>query len=337
MARKQGYKVTTRLVHGPEHSAKWDFEHHVTPPLSSSTTYRLDSAERGSRGFAEFGRLVRDSGDAPGLHLRPPGRADALDPRGRAGRRRGRRRLPDLRLGHGRDLGHAADPDEGRRRGRRAPDPVRLHALAAGQLASALRPGGEARRRSATSTALREAISERTRVIYFESPVNPTLELIDIAAGARAGRRAQPRPAAGAAHPDRDRQHLRHALLPAPAGARRRHRGAQPDQEPGRLRHRDRRRRDLPQVAAGGAQAVPQGPGRDPLLQVGLGHHGLRPADPGAAAQAPAVHRQEGRHLAGEAGRRRRASSTRGWRATPGASWPSASTATATATSRRAA
>ena len=40
------YKVTTRLVHGPEHSAKWDFTHHVTPPLSSSTTYRLDSARR---------------------------------------------------------------------------------------------------------------------------------------------------------------------------------------------------------------------------------------------------------------------------------------------------
>src|SRR5439155_25703209 len=39
MARRQDYKVTTRLVHGPEHSAKWDFTHHVTPPLSSSTTY----------------------------------------------------------------------------------------------------------------------------------------------------------------------------------------------------------------------------------------------------------------------------------------------------------
>src|SRR5204862_480856 len=65
MARKQDYKVTTRLVHGPEHSSKWDFTHHVTPPLSSSTTYRLDSAQRGARGFAEFGRLVRDTGEPP--------------------------------------------------------------------------------------------------------------------------------------------------------------------------------------------------------------------------------------------------------------------------------
>src|SRR6185369_15558840 len=63
--KKQAYKVTTRLVHGPEHSTKWDFAHHVTPPLSSSTTYRLDSAKRGARGFQEFGRLVKDVGEAP--------------------------------------------------------------------------------------------------------------------------------------------------------------------------------------------------------------------------------------------------------------------------------
>ena len=65
MAKKQQYKVTTRLVHGPEHSAKWDFSHHVTPPLSSSTTYRLDSAKRGARGFQDFGQLVTDVGETP--------------------------------------------------------------------------------------------------------------------------------------------------------------------------------------------------------------------------------------------------------------------------------
>ncbi len=65
MPEKDGYKPTTRLVHGPGHSAKWDFSHHVTPPLSSSTTYRLDSARRGARGFSEFGRQVKDTGEAP--------------------------------------------------------------------------------------------------------------------------------------------------------------------------------------------------------------------------------------------------------------------------------
>ena len=62
---KKRYKPTTRLVHGPGHSAKWDFSHHVTPPLSSSTTYRLDSAKRGARGFSEFGQYVKDQGETP--------------------------------------------------------------------------------------------------------------------------------------------------------------------------------------------------------------------------------------------------------------------------------
>ncbi len=65
MSNNDDYKPTTRLVHGPSHSAKWDFSHHVTPPLSSSTTYRLDSAERGARGFTEFGQYVRDDGETP--------------------------------------------------------------------------------------------------------------------------------------------------------------------------------------------------------------------------------------------------------------------------------
>ena len=65
MVKHKKYRATTRLVHGPSYSSKWDFSHHVTPPLSSSTTYRLDSAKRGARGFTEFGGFVPDHGDAP--------------------------------------------------------------------------------------------------------------------------------------------------------------------------------------------------------------------------------------------------------------------------------
>jgi cystathionine beta-lyase/cystathionine gamma-synthase len=59
------YSVSTHLVHGPSRSVKWDFSHHVVPPLSSSTTYRLDSVARGAKGFADFGALVTDAGDEP--------------------------------------------------------------------------------------------------------------------------------------------------------------------------------------------------------------------------------------------------------------------------------
>src|SRR5476649_339331 len=49
------YSIPTLLIHGHSRDKHWDYRHHVVPPLSSSTAYRLDSAARGARGFAEFG------------------------------------------------------------------------------------------------------------------------------------------------------------------------------------------------------------------------------------------------------------------------------------------
>ena len=53
-SRKVG--MSTFLIHGKAQTARWDFSHHTVPPLSSSVTYRLDSAERGGRGFLQFAR-----------------------------------------------------------------------------------------------------------------------------------------------------------------------------------------------------------------------------------------------------------------------------------------
>lgn len=55
------YSRETRLIYGRSHSEKWDYNHHVVPPLSSSTTYRLDSAERGAQGFIEFAHTTEES------------------------------------------------------------------------------------------------------------------------------------------------------------------------------------------------------------------------------------------------------------------------------------
>ena len=46
--------VESRLIHGENVTPKWDFSHHVVPPMPSSVTFRLDSAARGARGFREF-------------------------------------------------------------------------------------------------------------------------------------------------------------------------------------------------------------------------------------------------------------------------------------------
>jgi cystathionine beta-lyase/cystathionine gamma-synthase len=48
------YKYSTRLIHGKFRSEKWDYEHHLIPPITASTTFRLDSAKRGQQGFIDF-------------------------------------------------------------------------------------------------------------------------------------------------------------------------------------------------------------------------------------------------------------------------------------------
>jgi cystathionine beta-lyase/cystathionine gamma-synthase len=55
--------MSTFLIHGRAQTARWDFSHHTVPPLSSSVTYRLDSAERGGRGFREFGRRPEEDAE----------------------------------------------------------------------------------------------------------------------------------------------------------------------------------------------------------------------------------------------------------------------------------
>ncbi len=48
------YSMATHLIYGKNVSKKWDYSHHVLPPISSSVIYRLDSVERGAEGFLEF-------------------------------------------------------------------------------------------------------------------------------------------------------------------------------------------------------------------------------------------------------------------------------------------
>ncbi|MBI5647709.1 MAG: aminotransferase class I/II-fold pyridoxal phosphate-dependent enzyme [Ignavibacteriae bacterium] len=55
------YTRETRLIYGRGHSEKWDYAHHVIPPISSSATYRLDSAQRGAQGFIEFAHTTEDT------------------------------------------------------------------------------------------------------------------------------------------------------------------------------------------------------------------------------------------------------------------------------------
>ncbi|MHB2018700.1 MAG: trans-sulfuration enzyme family protein [Candidatus Xenobia bacterium] len=52
--RDLNYSEKTHLIHGRFQSRRWDYQHHVVPPMSSSVTYRLDSTQRGAQGFLDF-------------------------------------------------------------------------------------------------------------------------------------------------------------------------------------------------------------------------------------------------------------------------------------------
>ncbi|MDP6539513.1 MAG: aminotransferase class I/II-fold pyridoxal phosphate-dependent enzyme [Planctomycetota bacterium] len=181
MSSQTDYKTTTRLVHGPSHSAKWDFAHHVTPPLSSSTTYRLDDARRAARGFSEFGRQITDEGDAPVYvydRLDEPTRS-ILE--GELAEVEGGECCVSFASGMGAIsgiLGSLLVPGDG----------VIAHPVVYGCTHSLFtnwypRMGIGVRRVDMNDlTAVRAAVDDRTRVFYFESPTNPTLELVDIAA-----------------------------------------------------------------------------------------------------------------------------------------------------------
>jgi cystathionine beta-lyase/cystathionine gamma-synthase len=49
-----GYSTEAHLIYGKMEDPRWDYSHHLLPPISSSATYRLDSAQRGAQGFTEF-------------------------------------------------------------------------------------------------------------------------------------------------------------------------------------------------------------------------------------------------------------------------------------------
>jgi methionine-gamma-lyase len=56
----------TFLVHGNPRDEQWNYEYHVIPPITASTTFRLDSCDRGAQGFATFSSpAVTEPGQKP--------------------------------------------------------------------------------------------------------------------------------------------------------------------------------------------------------------------------------------------------------------------------------
>jgi cystathionine beta-lyase/cystathionine gamma-synthase len=67
--RRDSHHIETRLIHGRMHSEHWQYRDHIVPPISASTAYRLESAERGAEGFAEFANPEFNRGQHPPIYV----------------------------------------------------------------------------------------------------------------------------------------------------------------------------------------------------------------------------------------------------------------------------
>ena len=180
--KKDRYRMRTHLIHGNPDTKLWDYDHHVIPPISSSATYRLGSTHRGIQGFMEF---ANDDAQPP-QHV-PIYIYDRLDEPTRG------MLEENLAYAEGGDAAvcfatgmaaiSAALGVTVKNR-----EEIIAHQVLYGCTYSLLthwlpRTGVHTRFVDLTKPeALENAITDRTRAVYFETPVNPTLQLIDIAA-----------------------------------------------------------------------------------------------------------------------------------------------------------
>lgn len=181
--KKKSYSKETELIYGKPLSKKWDFNHHVIPPISSSSTFRLDTAKRGAQGFSEFAHYTNDATIAsrspiyiydrlgePNKEILEENLASAEGGEIAVTFSTGMAAISAI-LGSLTGIG----------------DEIISHEMIYGCTYSLL-TNWYPRYKISTKfldlrnlDALNDSIAENTRVVYFETPVNPTLELIDIA------------------------------------------------------------------------------------------------------------------------------------------------------------
>lgn len=176
------YRMRTRLIHGTSHTKRWDYDHHVIPPISSSATFRLSSVQRGVEGFIDFG-----SEDIPLERKVPIYIYDRLDEPTRGMLEESLALAEEGEICVTFATGMAAIAAALGVTLESGQDIV-AHETLYGSTYSLL-TSWLCRYRIGTRWCdlrhpgrLREVVTPATRVVYFETPTNPTLELIDIAA-----------------------------------------------------------------------------------------------------------------------------------------------------------
>jgi len=173
------YRIRSRLIHGRSHSNRWDYDHHVVPPMTASATFRLDSAQRGAKAFADFADASAAGGDAP-IYIYD-----------RLGEPNGDMLEDNLAAAEGGEMalcfasGMAAI-SAAMYALTCAGDHILAHKTLYGCTYSLManwlgRTGIDYSLVDMTNLDLvQEGLREKTRLVYFETPVNPDMRLVDI-------------------------------------------------------------------------------------------------------------------------------------------------------------
>lgn len=179
-SREEKAHPRTRMIHGAFRSRHWDYRHHVVPPITSSATFRLDSVARGARGLADFAQDTPGADDPIFIY-------DRLDEptRGMLEENLAQAEGGDVALCFASGMAAISAAvctlvSAG--------DHVVTHDVLYGCTYSLFtnglpRFGVDFSFVDMTEPdQVRRAITPKTRIVYFETPVNPDLTLIDIQA-----------------------------------------------------------------------------------------------------------------------------------------------------------
>ncbi len=182
------YSKRSFLVHGKYLSSKWDYTHHVVPPMSSSSTFRLETAERGAAGFCGYSDPSERAHRRGEIFI-----YDRLDEPTRAMLEERLAMVEDGQVAVTYSTGMAAISAALMSVLRKGDEVVAHHALYGctySLLTNWLPRYGISVRYADLARPSCLRLGRRTKVVLYETPVNPTLELIDIRAVSEVCRKA---------------------------------------------------------------------------------------------------------------------------------------------------
>lgn len=190
MASNGAYRDRSVLIHGKFRSEKWDFQDHILPPITTAVSFRLRSAERGAQGFQQFANPEVDRDTAQPIYI-----YDRLDEpcTGLLEETLAFAEKAECAVCFGTGMAAvSAALGIHLRAGQHLVFHPAIYGCTYAHVTNWLSRFGVAHTaaRLESREAVLAAIRPETRVVYFESPCNPTMELVDLAMVADAVREA---------------------------------------------------------------------------------------------------------------------------------------------------